>query len=336
MKQPSSTADGASLRQPVSLRPSGLAAARPSPATSRAAEADERRPVVSRAFTGIAPAVYFNPRTPNQDIRLNKSILSCAVGALLLSAACAAQADDDRFTLRLGGIHAQAESQFSAQTVFDGEDYEFESERYELGEKTVPRVEGMFRLGNRHRLLFNYFRYSEDRDYALGEDIVLGDMTIPAGTTAGFDTEFDLGGLVYDFAVVETPTTSIGLQIGAQRAKLAAEVMVDSEGERYTARESENGTAPVVGVRLGFNTQDERWRFVVQGQYLDADWGDFDDYDGDLSRANALVEYRFTEHFGLYAGYDWFKLNVRQSGSDGVVGLDQRFSGPIAGVTFAF
>lgn len=266
---------------------------------------------------------------------MNKTLLSCALGALLLGPALA-RADDDRFTLRLGGMHAKAETAFSAETVFGGEEYAYESDRYELGEKTVPRVEGVVRLGNRHRLLFNYFRYGEDRDYALGEDIVLGDTTIPAGTTASFDTEFDLGGLVYDFAVVETPTTSVGLQIGAQRAKVAADLVVDSEGERYTARESENGTAPVVGVRLGFNTQDERWRFTVQGQYLDADWGDFGDYDGDLSRANALVEYRFTENFGLYAGYDWFKLNVRQHGSDGTIGLDQRFSGPIAGVTLAF
>ena len=267
---------------------------------------------------------------------MNKTLLSCALGALLLTPALAAQADDDRFTLRLGGMHAKAESQFSADTVFGGEEYAFESERYELGEKTVPRVEGAFRFGNRHRLLFNYFRYSQDRGYALGEGIDLGDTSIPAGTTAALDTEFDLGGAVYDFAVVENPTTSIGLQVGVQRAKLAAELRADSDGERYTARETESGTAPVVGVRLGFNTPDQRWRFVVQGQYLDADWGDFDDYEGDLSRANALVEYRFTDNFGLYAGYDWFKLNVRQHGGDGTAGLDQRFRGPSAGVTLAF
>lgn len=267
---------------------------------------------------------------------MHKNTLTCAAGALLLCCAPMALADDDRFALRLGAMNAKVETQFSAQTEFAGEDYAFESGRYELGDRTVPRVEGMFRMGNRHRLLFNYFRYSEDRRYALGEDLVLGETTIPAGTTAGFDTEFDLGGLVYDFAVVETPTTSIGLQIGAQRAKMAADLVVDSDGERYTARESENGTAPVVGLRLGFNTADQRWRFTVQGQYLDADWGDFGDYDGDLSRANALVEYRFTDHFGLYAGYDWFKLNVRQHGADGTVGLDQRFRGPIAGVALAF
>ena len=267
---------------------------------------------------------------------MNKLLLPCALGALLLSSLQAAHADDDRFTLRIGGMHAKAESQFSADTTFAGTEYAFESDRYEIGEKTVPRVEGVFRFGDRHRLLFNYFRYAEDRDYTLGEAIDVGETGIPAGTRASLDTEFDLGGLVYDFAVVESPTTSIGLQIGAQRARLAAELVAVTEEETFRARESEHGTAPVVGVRLGFNSADQRWRFVAQGQYLDADWGDFDDYSGDLTRANALVEYRFTDNFGLYAGYDWFKLNVRRHGADGTVGLDQRFRGPIAGVTLAF
>ena len=136
--------------------------------------------------------------------------------------------------------------------------------------------------------------------------------------------------------MIESPTTSIGLQIGVQRAKFAAELRANSGGELITARESENGTSPVVGLSLGLNTQDQRWRLVLQGQYLDADWGDFDDYDGDLTRANALVEYRFTDNVGVYAGYDWFKLNLRQHGSDGVAGLDQRFRGPMAGVPLAF
>ena len=267
---------------------------------------------------------------------MNKLLLPCALGALLLSAAHAAHADDDRFTLRIGGMHAKAESQFSAQTSFGGDDYAFDSDRYEIGEKTVPRVEGVFRFGDRHRLLFNYFRYAQDRDYVLEDAIDLGETGIPAGTRASLDTRFDLGGLVYDFAVVETPTTSIGLQIGVQRAKLAAELVATTDEDTFRARESEHGTAPVVGVRAGFNTADQRWRFVAQGQSLEAGWGDFDDYSGDLTRANALVEYRFTDNFGLYAGYDWFKLNVRRHGADGMVGIDQRFRGPIAGVTLAF
>ena len=40
--------------------------------------------------------------------------------------------------------------------------------------------------------------------------------------------------------------------------------------------------------------------------------------------------------FGIFAGYDWFKLDATKNGSDGSLGLDQRFKGPIAGVTLAF
>ena len=268
---------------------------------------------------------------------MNKTLCSCVLGALAMVPAFGAQADDNRFTLRLSAMQAKAETQFTARTTFDGDDHDSRSERFELGDKTVPRVEGMFRLGHRHRLLFNYFRYSEDRDYVLGEPIDLGDIGIPAGSAASLDTDFDLGGLVYDFALVETPTTSLGLQIGAQRAKLSAHLRATSDSDGiYNARQSESGNAPVIGVRLGLNSPDQRWRFVVQGQYLDANWGDFGDYDGDLTRANALVEYRFTEHFGVHAGYDWFELDLRESGADGMAGLDQRFRGPMAGVSFAF
>ena len=103
----------------------------------------------------------------------------------------------------------------------------------------------------------------------------------------------------------------------------------------YDDSSSEDGYAPVLGARVTF-TPGEKWLVNFQGQYLDADWGDFGDYEGSISRANALVEYRFTDNFGVFAGYDWFKLDATRTGSDGSLGLDQRFKGPIAGVTLAF
>src|SRR5690606_11855116 len=130
-------------------------------------------------------------------------------------------------------------------------------------------------------------------------------------------------------------TFSWGLQAGVEYASLEGRVYAEAGDDSYEARDVSDGYAPVIGTRLSFAPA-ERVRIVAQGQYLDADWGDFGDYDGDLSRANALVEYRFTQNFGIHAGYDWFKLNVRRHGGDATVGLDQRFHGPMAGVTLAF
>jgi len=247
-----------------------------------------------------------------------------------------ARADDDRFTLRLGAMQAEAQSRFNGSVDFDGQTYDYTSDRLDLSDETVPRVEGIFHFSERNRLLFNYFRYDKDNRYTLGEDVVFDDTTIPAGSFAKAETQFDLGSLVYDYAVVETPTFSLGLQAGAEWARLEGRVEADDGTNHFEGRASESGIAPVVGVRLSANTQDEKWRFTVQGQYLDADWGDFDDYEGDISRANAIVEYRFTKNFGVFAGYDWFKLDVSKDLGGGTVGLDQRFKGPTAGVTLAF
>lgn len=271
-----------------------------------------------------------------EDFPLKPPIPLVVLSTTLLFAAVPAHADEDRFTLRLGGMHAEGESQLSGAAFFAGDTYTFESERYDLGSETVPRVEGVFRFGDRHRLLFNYIRYDRENTATLGEDVTFDGTTFPAGSRAELDTTFDLGSAVYDFGVVETPTFGVGLQIGAQTVGLRGRLRAESGADEFSARASERGTAPVVGARISAQTTDGTWRVIAQGQYLDADWGDFGDYDGDIARANALVEYRFTPKFGLYAGYDWFKIDVRRTGDDGRIGLDQRFHGPVAGVTVAF
>lgn len=265
-------------------------------------------------------------------------LVVAVAGTTFAWSAHAQEEDADRFTLRLGAMQAEAESQFKGTVDFAGDTYRYTGDRLDLGDETVPRVEGIFRFFDRHRLLFNYFKYDKDKRHTLGEDVALGDVSIPAGSFAKTKTEFDLASLVYDYSVIETPTTSLGLQIGAEWARLKARVYAETADgiNSYEGRESESGYAPVVGLRFSANTVDRKWGFTVQGQYLDADWGDFKDYSGDITRANALVEYRFTPHFGLYAGYDWFKLDVNRHYGDGTVGLDQRFKGPIAGVTLAF
>lgn len=257
------------------------------------------------------------------------------LGAGIALALPAHAIDDDRFTLRLGAMSADAQSELRAGSTIDGTPVGF-SEDFDFGgRETVPRLEGQFRFGTRNRLLFNYFNYDKDRRITLHEDIEYDEVSIPAGSFAKSEMNFEVAGLVYDFAVAETDTLSWGLQIGAEYAKLEAKVVAQAGDDSYRSRESADGFAPVIGSRLTWAPTD-RWRAVAQAQYLNASWGNFNDYRGDLSRANALVEYRFTSNLGAHLGYDWFKLDVDKRGSDGVIGLEQEFKGPIAGITLAF
>lgn len=262
-----------------------------------------------------------------------------ALGLALAALACVpAQATaQDRFTLRLGAMQAEPELELRGAVDYQGQAYEYQSDSVEFDDDTAPRVEGGFRFGERHRLLFNYFQFDKDDSYTLGEDVTFGETTFPAGTEAQAEVQFDLASLVYDFALVETDTTSFGLQIGAEWAKLENTIEAASGEDGFTTGDETDGVAPVVGARFSANTADQRWGFTVQGQYLDAEWGDFEDYEGDLTRANALVEYRFTPNFGVFAGYDWFELDVdKDLDEDARAGLDLSFKGPTVGVTLAF
>lgn len=262
--------------------------------------------------------------------------LTAALGAALC--APAANAQDDRFTIRLGAMHTDADTKLSGVTAVDGETYDYDTGSHNIGSKTVPRLEGTLRFFDRQRLQFNYFQYDEAKRYGLSEQIDPGDGNpVDLDVNARLNSKFELASLAYDYALVETPTTSFGLQLGATYAKLEGKVSAEAGDFIYRDNQSADGFAPMVGARFSANTADQKWHFQVQAQYLDADWGNFDDYNGDISRANALVEYRFTPAFGVFAGYDWFKLDVRKKVSDGSrLGLDQRFKGPMAGVTFAF
>ncbi|MEL1265382.1 hypothetical protein AAD027_13545 [Pseudoxanthomonas putridarboris] len=232
-------------------------------------------------------------------------------------------------------MNVDASGELRGSTVFAGNDVSF-SEDFDFGSKElVPRIDGVFRLGQRNRLIFDYFQYDKSRDATLSEDLSYDDVTLPAGSFARGEVEFRLASLVYDFAVIDGERTSVGLQIGAEWAKLKGTVHAEAGEDSYRDSTSETGYAPVVGLRFTTRPGD-RWLINVQGQYLDADWGDFGEYDGSITRANALLEYRFTPRLGAFVGYDWFKLDVERSGSNGLLGLDQRFKGPIAGVTLAF
>lgn len=272
--------------------------------------------------------------TPAHPRRCRAPLLCCL--SLLLVASTAHAADtDDRFTLRLGAMNVDAQGELRGSTVFEDSELAF-AEDFDFGSKEwVPRVDGVFRMGGRHRLIFDYFQYDKSQRATLSEDLSYDDVTIPAGSFAKGEVEFQLASLMYDFAVVETERSSIGLQLGAEWAKLKGSVYAEAGEDSYRDSRSETGYAPVVGVRFTTRPSDA-WLLSLQGQYLDAGWGDFGDYDGSITRANALVEYRFTDTFGAFVGYDWFKLEVERAGSDGLLGLDQRFKGPVAGVTLAF
>ncbi|CAD7725458.1 hypothetical protein LMG31886_37450 [Xanthomonas hydrangeae] len=269
-----------------------------------------------------------------------KHLLALVIPCVLAAAYAApahAEDTDDRFQIRLGAMNVDNDNTIRGNTLVAGNNVSV-NEDFKLGGKEwEPRIDGVFRISTRQRLIFDYFKYDKDRRETLTQDLSGGGVTVPTGSFIKGELKYQVATLVYDYSVIDSPEFSLGLQLGAEYAKVEANAYADlgSVFSDDVLNEKADGVAPVVGIRFTARPS-EHWLFNVQGQYLNTSWGNFDDYDGDLSRANAIAEYRFTKNFGLFAGYDWFKLDVDQRGSDGLIGLKQEFKGPVAGVTLAF
>ncbi len=277
-------------------------------------------------------------RTP--DLRKKSMIATrilghaLAIGLLGVSASSVAAPTDDRFTLRIGAMHTQGSGELYGSGEIFGQTASFR-EGADFGSRELsPRLDGVFRLSERNRLIFDYFGFKKDQRATLDEEVEFEGDTIPAGSVASLETRFQLASLMYDYSVISTPTFSAGLQIGAEYAKIDGRARADIGDTRYSVSGQQDGLAPVIGLRLTA-TPGERWLLSAQAQYLDAGWGNFD-YDGKIRRANAIAEYRLTDSIGLFGGYDWFEIEYSESGADASGGIELAFKGPIAGVSFAF
>ncbi len=273
-----------------------------------------------------------------RQLNLLPVIAPCALALGLFHALPVHAAEEDpRFTLRLGAMNIDTDNTIRGSTVIGGQPINLSEDFGMGGKEWEPRVDGLFRISDRQRLIFDYFKYDKDRRQTLGETLSYGDTTVPAGSFVKGELKYQVATLVYDYSVVDSEKFDVGLQLGAEYAKVSADAYADL-GDLYQGRflnEKTDGIAPVVGARLTF-TPSEHWLINLQGQYLNTRWGNFDDYKGDLSRANAIVQYNFNQNFGIFAGYDWFKLDADKRGSDGVIGLKQEFKGPLAGVSLSF
>lgn len=261
------------------------------------------------------------------------AILACAA---LVSLPAAARASDHTLTFRVGSIQVHGDARVRISSEDNADILGYSRDRLDLGRRKVPRVAGIWHISPRNRIVYNYFAYDPQYRYVLQNDRVIEGYTIPAGSRARADARFKLGTLVYDGALVETPTLSFGLQAGLAWGAMRTRLQATVDDLHAQAEMQNSGFAPVVGLRLAVHTADRRWGFMLQGQYVNASWGSLDDWAGSLTRANALLEYRLTPHVGIHLGYDHFRLDISRDFGIATGGLELRFAGPFAGLTLAF
>jgi len=275
---------------------------------------------------------------------IRHAAIALALGGI---AATASAADEDRFTFRASALDADASIRIGAEGTIGNDDINADfSDTGSIGaSETAARFELGYRIANRHRVLLNYYDLEPRESYVLDRAIGFEELPqyqIPAGSRADFGMDFKLATLMYEYALVESDQWTVGAQAGVHWAQLMAFASVDVPdiaNDRIEWKRTKRAIA--LGGRVQYRPS-EKWRFGLEVQGYDTDWGNFVSENGHFERAGLLAEYRFTEHVGIHAGYDWFRLKLR----DVVADEDEYYSvlldgelkvhGPTLGLTVAF
>lgn len=274
-----------------------------------------------------------------------------------IAAPAAPAADTDRFTVRASvydtdaRIRMRADGQVGNEEIhanFDdvgllGDDAR--SARFELG----------YRFGERHRLSASYYDLAPGGAFLLDEDYALPGIPplpglpelpevpdVPAGSRLDYGIDFRLATLMYEYALLQDERWTVGVQGGLHWAKLSAFADLDVPGIAQDRVDWERRRHSIaLGARVEFRP-DARWRFGLEAQGYDTEWGNFVAENGHFERFGLLAEYRFTPRFGVHAGYDWFRLKLRDTVEDAdefysvLLDGELRVHGPTLGLTLAF
>ena len=233
-----------------------------------------------------------------------------------LCVASAAHADtlDDRFALSLGvfvlSTHTTVRANGSASPdlpIEVGTPIEVERQ-LGIGDRSNFRLDGYWRLFERHKLRLMYFDEGRSAQKSLTDEIVFRGQTyaVNSQVTSRIDTR--VAELAYEYAFLRGEHYELAGSLGIHDLTFKlqlTEVGQSINGER-SARADVNGPLPVIGLHYVWEFY-PRWSLDAIFQFFTLK---FDQYDGNLQDYNTSIFYMPWKNFGFGAGWNEFRTNV--------------------------
>jgi outer membrane scaffolding protein for murein synthesis (MipA/OmpV family) len=177
--------------------------------------------------------------------------------------------------------------------------------------KTLVPVEVIWTFGRRHRLDLSYFELSRSNTTDLSNPVTIQGVTFAAGetVTTRFDTRVIRFG--YGYSVFRDDQKDLSLFGGIH----VTDIDLDVLGANESVSASTTTTLPVLGARFRANFT-EKWSVGANAEVFALD---FDKYNGHLIDIAISGQYRLGEHFAIYGGYHFYRMNIK-SGDESLTG----------------
>jgi hypothetical protein len=188
----------------------------------------------------------------------------------------------------------------------------------------VFAADGFYRFGEskRGQLSLSYQSYRRSASTSYGQDVTIGDITIPANAKLDSYLNFAIIRASYTYAILQDDRVRIGVGAGVYVAPISYGVTWSKGGTNETLAQDKL-TLPLPALELNGEIK-LLPKLYLMGD-LDAMYLKIDSTEGLLISTDLGLEYRPWRHFGLGLAINALAINVKATGSTRYPGVD--FSG---------
>jgi hypothetical protein len=177
------------------------------------------------------------------------------------------------------------------------------------------KVEAMVRVGERHRLWFNYFSLDRSASMTMTQPIVFRDVVLQPGDPVNSDLSIRTFAITYGYSFLHSDKYEVAATIGVSDADISARARVQTQARHVDQSEDQAGPVPTLGLSASYVVS-KRFYFDGRAQYLRVR---IDDLDGTVGVYELDALYRLRPNISFALGYSMFKASLesaqaRQSG----------------------
>jgi hypothetical protein len=195
-----------------------------------------------------------------------------------------------------------------------------------------PKFEAMVRVGERHRLFFDYFSLDRTGNTTIVSPIIFRDVVLQPGDPLNTDLSMRTLGLNYGYSFLHSDKYEVAFTIGINDTDISARGRVTTPTRHVDQTEDQAGPFPTVGIDATYVVS-KRFYFEGRGRYFKVS---VDHLDGSLGLYELDVLYRLRPNISFAAGYNIVKANLASTQASQAGYFDFDSKGPEVFVRVAF
>ena len=168
------------------------------------------------------------------------------------------------------------------------------------------KIQAMVRVGERHRLRFDYFSLDRTDSTTVTQPIVFRDVVLQPGDPLDTDLSIRTFGITYGYSFLHSDKYEVAATIGISDTDISARARVQTQARHVDQTEDQAGPFPTVGLDATY-VLSKRFYFDGRAQYMKVR---IDQLDGSLGIYELDALYRLRPNVSFALGYSMLRASL--------------------------